>query len=127
MVPLPSFHVLITELNNRLFNNTSVDLYNRLNQARDWFNQFSILNRPDGYPFEFYIEDVWNEYEEGTTCFEYIIRSLVTKDETAPLALDVYLNHQDAKGVWHLGDYQRSTLLIRDISSVAQFLKANTG
>ncbi len=86
-----------------LLSNDATDLYTRLNQLRDWFNnQYTTYN--------LYLEDVWNDNADGETHFEYIVRSLVTKDETVALAVDIYLNHQDANGVWHLGDYQHSTL-----------------
>jgi hypothetical protein len=92
------------------------DLYHRLNQARDWFNA-SVSG------FEIYLEDEWNVYAEGQTYFDYCLRSLETKDELPPLASDIYLNHQDAGGVWHLGAYQSSYLRIDDWNHVLYFLK----
>ncbi len=84
-----------------LLSNDATDLYTRLNQLRDWFN-----SQTDSY--DLYLEDVWNDNADGETHFEYILRSLITKDETVALAADIYVNHKDANGVWHLGDYQHS-------------------
>jgi|GEM_PF-5395435 len=80
----------------------SLDLYTRLNKARDWFNTFYAGE------FQIYLEDEWDVYIEGQTWFDYNLRSLKSKDELPPLASDVYLNHQDNNGVWNLGDYQSS-------------------
>lgn len=94
------------------------DLYQNLNALRAWFNaQF-----PE---FELYLEDVWNDRLPGKTCFEYIVRSRLTKDETEPLAFDQYTNHRDAKGVWHLGDYEQSIVLMTDLTPVVHFVTAN--
>ncbi len=89
------------------------DNYTRMNRLRNWFNG-------NFFPvFELYLEDVWNEASDGTlhpgeTRFEYILRHTKTADETGVLAYDTYKNHQDAKGVWHLGEYISTTLLIQD-------------
>ncbi|MEB3245165.1 MAG: hypothetical protein VKJ06_04170 [Vampirovibrionales bacterium] len=77
------------------------DVYDAINALRDWIN----LNLPD---FECYLEDVWNEREDGQTWIETILRSRRTFNETDPLAYDAYLNQKDDKGVWHLGQYQYS-------------------
>ena len=87
----------------RFLSDDSKDLYTRLNEARDWFNA-----NHEG--FELYLEDEWDVYKEGETWFDYNLRSLVTKDELPPLASDVYTNHRDEGGVWHLGEYQSSHL-----------------
>ena len=90
------------------------DLYKRLNATRDWFN----ANVPG---FDLYLEDAWNDYEEGETWFEYNLRSLDTYNETAPIAFDVYKNHQDSGGVWHLDDYQYSRLEIASPEAILDF------
>jgi hypothetical protein len=77
------------------------DVYTQLNSLRDGFNQL-------GSRFDLYLEDNWNDPIPGQTHFEYRLRSLDTKDDLGPLGIDVYTNHQDANGVWHLGDYQSS-------------------
>jgi hypothetical protein len=98
------------------------DLYTALNVFRDWFNR----QYPD---FEVYLEDAWNTSEwaqhPGQTWFEYILRSKITKDETAALAYDVYLNRQDERGVWHLEDYQESILREPDPGVLLRFMQAN--
>jgi hypothetical protein len=94
------------------------DAYTRMNALRDWFNQT--------FPtFEFYLEDVWNEYISGETHFEYIIRSRDTREETGPIAYDVYLNHQDTKGVWHLDDYQTTVITTASPDLICTFLNTN--
>lgn len=94
-------------------------LYERLNALRSWFNQHLT-------DFEIYLEDQWNEYEPGETRIEYILRSLSTHDELPPLAYDSYHNHQDGKGVWHLGDYRETILLLESpaaIEAIIQFIE----
>lgn len=110
--------VLTQTLEAMLFKDEG-DLYERLNAFRAWFN-----TTLPGYNlhYDLYLEDVWNEHAAGQTWFEYIIRSPKTKDEMPPLAYDVYLNHQDAGGVWHLGDYQHSKLAITSIQPVLDFI-----
>ena len=98
--------------------NCSPDIYVQLNALRDWVNS----HYPD---FELYLEDVWNEKVEGETHFEYILRSRVTLNETELLGYDVYHNHRDAKGVWHLDDYQYSVRLIQDPHVILDFIAAN--
>jgi hypothetical protein len=90
---------LYKTLQERLY--SSEDLYIALNNTRDWVN----ANLPG---FELYLEDVWNEHVEGETWFEYILRSRKTLNETSAIGYDVYRNHQDQKGVWHLDDYVKS-------------------
>lgn len=97
---------------------SSPDIYVQLNALRDWVN----LNYPD---FELYLEDVWNEKKAGETHFEYILRSRVTLNETDVLGYDIYKNHQDAKGVWHLDEYVSSVRLIRDPAILLSFIVAN--
>lgn len=99
--------------------NCSPDFYTQLNALRDWVN----ANYPD---FELYLEDVWNEKAEGETHFEYILRSRKTLNETELLGYDVYKNHRDSKGVWHLDDYQYSIRLIQDPKVILDFIKANS-
>jgi hypothetical protein len=94
----------------------SSDLYHRLIQARRAFN--ALFSQQ----FDCYIEDEWNEYVEGETWFDYRIRSLQTKDEFPPFASDIYLNHRDAGGVWHLGDYQTSIVKQIDVEALVKFL-----
>jgi hypothetical protein len=96
----------------------SPDVYVQLNTLRDWIN----ANYPD---FELYLEDVWNEKQEGETHFEYILRSRKTLNETGLLGYDVYRNHRDAKGVWHLDDYQYSVRLIQDPEVILKFIAEN--
>ncbi len=96
----------------------SEDLYTRLNQARNWFNA-------NVSGFEIYLEDEWDVYEEGQTWFDYNLRSLKSKDELPPLASDVYLNHRDEMGVWHLGDYQSSHLRLQDWGRIKHFLETH--
>lgn len=98
------------------------DLYENLNLLRDWFNGRY------GDDFDFYLEDVWNENVDGETHFEYILQSRRTLNETPVLAHDVYLNHQDAGGVWHLDDYQYSVVHqdTQDIPQImARFMQQN--
>lgn len=94
------------------------DLYDRLNALRDYVN----ANLPE---FELYLEDVWNDHQWGETWFEYILRSLRTKDETPPLGYDIYKNHQDAKGVWHLDNYIESHATIDHPKQLMPFILAN--
>lgn len=95
------------------------DVYEGLNLLRDWFNG---RYEPD---FDLYLEDVWNEKEEGETHFEYILRSTRTLNETPVLAYDVYLNHQDSGGVWHLDDYQYTVATEHIPQRMAAFMQAN--
>ncbi len=97
---------------------SSEDRYVCMNRVRDWFN----AHFPD---FDLYLEDVWNENVEGETHFEYILRSKETYNETERLAFDVYKNHRTEKGVWHLGDYQRTEILIDNPRPIIDFLNAN--
>lgn len=95
------------------------DLYTRLNEARAWFNA-----NVEG--FTMILEDVWNETAEDQTTIDYQLRSLTTKDESTPLASDVYGNRRDANGVWHLEAYQQSVLFLdAELSMVRSFLLAN--
>jgi hypothetical protein len=96
------------------------DLYTGLNRLRDWTNrQF-----PD---FELYLEDVWNDRTPGETHFEYILRSRKTYNETDPIGYDIYKNHQDKGGVWHLDDYVSSVLLMDDpAAELVAFIQANS-
>ena len=94
------------------------DAYEQLNRLRDWVN----VHVPD---VELYLEDVWNDHVPGETHFEYILRSLRTLNETPPLGYDVYLNHQDAKGVWHLGEYQHTVKNIDSPAPLLEFIQAN--
>lgn len=91
-------------------------LYHRLIDARNAFNMLFAKE------FDCYLEDEWNEYAEGETWIEYRIRSLITKDEFPPIASDIYLNHQDEGGVWHLGDYQHSLVKLTTFEELALFL-----
>ena len=97
---------------------SSDDIYVQLNALRDWVN----AHYPD---FELYLEDVWNERQEGETWFEYILRSRKTLNETDVLGYDVYKNHRDAKGVWHLDEYTHSVRLIDTPHSLIEFIRAN--
>jgi hypothetical protein len=120
--PVRDLDTILTQL--RLFyfptdEGASADLYTRLNQARAWFN-----NNVQG--FSMILEDVWNETVEGQTTIDYQLRSLTTKDESLPLASDVYANRLDANGVWHLEAYQQSVLRVdAELSGVRAFLVAN--
>lgn len=98
---------------------SSTDIYVQLNALRDWVN----AHYPD---FELYLEDVWNERTEGETHFEYILRSRQTLNETELLGYDIYKNHQDAKGVWHLDDYVSSVRLLNDPMPLLDFIRANS-
>ncbi len=97
---------------------SSNDIYVQLNALRDWVN----AHYPD---FELYLEDVWNERQEEETWFEYILRSRKTLNETETLGYDVYKNHRDAKGVWHLDEYTHSVRLIDTPHSLIAFIRAN--
>lgn len=97
---------------------SSPDIYVQLNALRDWVN----AHFPD---FELYLEDVWNEKTEGETHFEYILRSRRTLNETDVLGYDIYRNHRDAKGVWHLDDYVSSVRVLDDPQLLIDFIKAN--
>jgi hypothetical protein len=97
---------------------TSPDIYIQLNALRDWINQ----HYPD---FELYLEDVWNEHVLGETRFEYILRSRKTLNETRVLGYDIYKNHQDAKGVWHLDEYVSSVRIVEDAEELLSFIHQN--
>jgi hypothetical protein len=101
-----------------LFQQTSETLYDRLNALRAWFNGLQL-----GY--EIYLEDEWNDPVSGETRLEYRLRSLRTYDELPPLGYDRYRNHQDSKGVWHLGDYQDTVLTLAEVSIVLAFIRAD--
>lgn len=107
---------LYQSLENQL--NASPDRYLQLNNLRDWINQ----NCPE---FELYLEDVWNEKVPGETHFEYILRSKKTYNESDVLGYDVYKNHQDAKGVWHLDEYVKTVRLLEDPTPLVAFMEAN--
>lgn len=97
---------------------SSPDVYVQLNALRDWIN----ANYPD---FELYLEDVWNEHVPGETRFEYILRSRRTLNETRVLGYDIYKNHQDAKGVWHLDEYVSSVRVVDDAEELLAFMRQN--
>jgi hypothetical protein len=99
---------------------SSPDVYVQLNALRDWIN----AHFPD---FELYLEDVWNETVDGETHFEYILRSRRTLNETAVLGYDIYRNHRDKNGVWHLDDYTGSVRLLDDSRLLLDFIRANDG
>ncbi len=105
---------------------SSDDLYLALNALRDWFNSQFYVQK---IGFDLYLEDEWNERTQGETHLEYRLRSLHTKDELSePFAYDIYLNHQDAKGVWHLDDYQRSVLILEKddiVTTLSEFMTKN--
>ena len=96
----------------------SPDVYIQLNSIRDWVN----AHFPD---FELYLEDVWNEKKEGETHIEYILRSKKTLNETDVLGYDIYQNHRDARGVWHLDDYVCSIRLLEDPQILWTFIQAD--
>jgi hypothetical protein len=98
--------------------NHSPDIYVQLNALRDWVN----ANYAD---FELYLEDVWNEKVAGETHLEYILRSRRTLNETPVLGYDIYKNHRDAKGVWHLDDYVASVRLIDSPAPLLEFIHQN--
>ena len=98
----------------------STDIYVQLNSLRDWVN----AHYPD---FDLYLEDVWNEKVPGQTHIEYILRSRKTLNETDVLGYDIYLNHQDAKGVWHLDDYVSSVRLLDNPAGLLNFMHQNKG
>lgn len=98
----------------------SADIYVQMNALRDWVNAH--------YPsFELYLEDVWNEKTEGETHFEYILRSRKTLNETEVLGYDIYKNHRDAKGVWHLDEYVSSVRLLDNPGLLLEFIHQNQG
>ena len=99
---------------------SSPDIYAHMNALRDWVNAHIL-------EVELYLEDVWNETVPGETHFEYLLRSRRTLNEIGPLAHDVYLNHQDARGVWHLDDYQHSVRHMRDPQVIIDFVHTNRG
>lgn len=99
---------------------TSADLYTQLNRLRNWVN----ASFPD---FELYLEDVWNDHVPGETHFEYILRSRKTFNETPAIGYDIYLNHQDASGVWHLDDYVKSVLAYETPDEMFSVLAAFMG
>jgi hypothetical protein len=78
------------------------DVYQQLNALRNAFNALPNTG------FDLYLEDNWNDPTPGQTHFEYRLRSLKTKYDIGPIGIDVYKNHQDANGVWHLDDYVTS-------------------
>jgi hypothetical protein len=97
---------------------SAADDYDILNTLRSWVNE-------NVFDVELYLEDVWNEYVPGETWIEYILRSLNTKNETDRLGYDVYKNHQDAKGVWHLDEYVKTVRLIQNADALVAFISAN--
>ena len=97
---------------------SSEDLYVALNNTRNWVN----AHCPD---VELYLEDVWNEHAAGETWFEYILRSRKTLDELPPIGYDVYKNHQDAGGVWHLDEYVKSVRLLDDAEPLVAFIRTH--
>lgn len=98
---------------------SQMDLYTRLNLARTWFNSHVT-------GFTMILEDVWNEAVAGQTTIDYQLRSQITKDESLPLASDIYLNRKDTNGVWHLEGYQGSVMLVDDsLTMVKTFLLSN--
>ncbi len=72
----------------------SEDLYQFLNNYRDWVNN-NVVN------YEIYLEDEWFD---DKTVIEYTFRCLDTLNILV-FAQDDYQNHRDEKGVWHLGEY----------------------
>jgi hypothetical protein len=100
---------------------TAPDPYEGLNAGRAWFNQHW------GPTFEWYLEDEWNHQIPGQTWIEHHIRCLRTRHEFGPLGYDVYLNHQDSKGVWHLDAYQHSVVCIVNASKLLAYLSDQTG
>lgn len=96
----------------------SADIYVQLNALRDWVNAHYT-------DFELYLEDMWNERTEGETHIEYILRSRKTLNETDVLGYDIYLNHRDNNGVWHLDDYVSSVCLLEDPRVLWDFIQAN--
>jgi hypothetical protein len=119
--PVADLETILTHLRAVYFpkDPASADLYTRLNEARTWFNA-------NVQGFTMILEDVWNETAEDQTTIDYQLRSLTTKDESPPLASDVYANRRDANGVWHLEAYQQSVLFLdADLSMVRSFLLAN--
>lgn len=97
---------------------SSADDYKVMNNIRDWVN----AHCPD---FDFYLEDAWNEAVEGETHFEYRLRSLDTYDESRVWGYDVYLNHQDQGGVWHLDDYQYTVRQVDTPDEIVAFILKN--
>ncbi|MBX2860883.1 MAG: hypothetical protein KTR14_06595 [Vampirovibrio sp.] len=97
---------------------SSEDGYVRMNRLRDWFNE--TVPR-----YEIYLEDVWNEAVDGETHIEYILRSLGTLNETSPLGYDVYNNHRDDRGVWHLDDYVKTVQHIQSSQIITDFIHEN--
>jgi hypothetical protein len=90
-----------------------------LNLARTWFNTHVT-------GFTIILEDVWNETIDGQTTIDYQLRSHNTKDESTPIASDIYLNRKDLNGVWHLEAYQHSTLWVDDsMEMIKAFLLGN--
>jgi hypothetical protein len=119
--PVTDIEQILTHLRTFYFpkEGDTIDLYTRLNQSRAWFNA-------NVQGFTMILEDVWNETVEDQTTIDYQLRSLTTKDESLPLASDVYGNRRDEGGVWHLEAYQHSVLLVdAELSVVRAFLLAN--
>ena len=107
------------------------DAYTQLNNIRSWVNNNLA---PE---FELYLEDVWhkesshkegsNNHVSGETHFEYILRSRRTLNETPALGYDIYLNHQDGKGVWHLDAYQSTVNGFPEaLETLLAFIQANS-
>jgi hypothetical protein len=91
--------LLSEHLSGTFATSNPTDLYSALNAFRDNFNQH-FQN------YDVILEDDWYK-DEGFTTIEYDLRCKETK-EFLVLAQDVYQSHQDTKGVWHLGAYQRT-------------------
>jgi hypothetical protein len=114
MAPLP-WHELEQRYNQLVQYHNPATAYADWEAFRAWFNAtFTLL--------ECFLEDAWNEQVEGETHIEYHLRSPKTKQELGPLAADVYTNHSDAKGVWHLGAYQHTQLPPAGAPTVGELL-----
>jgi hypothetical protein len=101
-------HLLVPQANE--------PLYERLCRTRSWFNALNL-------GFELYLEDEWNDPVEGETRLELRLRSLATLNDYGTLAYDCYTNHRSPKGVWHLGNYQHSQLVIDSVEPLILFIK----
>ncbi len=91
------------------------DLYEFLNQFRDWFN-VALAN------YEIFLEDNWFD---GKTTLEYTLRCLDTFNIVV-FAEDEYRNFRDTQ-TWHLGPYVRSYWVVDDPwETIVQFINNNT-
>jgi len=92
------------------------NLYDFLNHFRAWVNDNTVN-------YEVFLEDNW--FDAHTT-IEYTFRCLETFNILV-FAEDEYKNSRDEKGVWHLGEYQKTRWTLENPwEAIAAFIAENT-